>query len=70
VAGTGDRCGFRLSFGCYSSSGSYISQSDLRVHFGLGQFTAAKLQIVWPSGTVERLSVEANLVITVVEGRA
>jgi len=52
------------------SGGSYMSQSDLRVHFGLGRYTAAKLEIVWPSGTVDRLSVEANHVITVVEGKA
>jgi hypothetical protein len=45
------------------SGSSYISQNDLRVHFGLGQ--AAKMDSVevrWPSGLVERfndLSVDA-----------
>jgi len=39
------------------SGGSYLSQSDLRVHFGLG--TAAKIdsvEIYWPSGKVDRLA--------------
>ena len=32
------------------SGGSYISQSDLRVHFGLGEATSADLEVRWPSG--------------------
>jgi hypothetical protein len=39
------------------SGGSYLSQNDTRVHFGLG--AAAKidsLEIEWPSGKVEKLS--------------
>jgi len=38
------------------SGGSYLSQSDLRVHFGLG--TAKKIdsvEIRWPSGKVETI---------------
>jgi hypothetical protein len=39
------------------SGGSYLSQNDVRVHFGLG---AAKkvdnIEIRWPSGKVETLS--------------
>jgi len=53
------------------SGGSYISQSDLRVHFGLGLATTADLEVRWPSGLVDRLrNVDANRVITVVEGRS
>ena len=52
------------------SGGSYISQSDLRVHFGLGK--AAKvdvLEIRWPSGHVDTLKdVKANQLICVKEG--
>ncbi len=34
------------------SGGSYLSQSDLRLHFGLGQATRIdRLDIEWPSGT-------------------
>jgi len=52
------------------SGGSYISQSDLRVHFGLGAAAAADLEVRWPSGIVDRLrNVAANRVITLVEGR-
>jgi hypothetical protein len=52
------------------SGGSYLSQGDLRVHFGLGQATAADLEVRWPSGIVDRLSqVAVNRVVTVVEGK-
>ena len=38
------------------SGGSYISQSDFRVHFGLGSATKIdSLEIRWPSGTVETI---------------
>lgn len=51
------------------SGSSYISQSDLRVHFGLGAAEKADLEIHWPSGVVDKLSgVKANQVITVKEG--
>ena len=52
------------------SGGSYISQSDLRVHFGLGGAQTADLEIHWPSGQVDRISgVKANRVVTVTEGK-
>jgi hypothetical protein len=36
------------------SGGSYLSQNDLRVHFGLGSATKIdELEIRWPSGTVD-----------------
>jgi hypothetical protein len=36
------------------SGGSYLSQSDTRVHFGLGKATRIdSLEIRWPSGKVE-----------------
>jgi hypothetical protein len=52
------------------SGGSYLSQSDLRVHFGLEGATSADLEIRWPSGIVDRLSaVAVDRVVTVVEGQ-
>jgi hypothetical protein len=52
------------------SGGSYLSQSDLRVHFGLGKAKAADLEIRWPSGQVDKhAAVPANRVITVTEGK-
>jgi hypothetical protein len=52
------------------SGGSYYSQNDLRVHFGLGKAAKVKtLEIRWPSGQVERLSdIAANQVIYIKEG--
>jgi len=41
--------------GFVSTTGSYASANDKRVHFGLGQDTVARLvEITWPSGTVQR----------------
>ena len=52
------------------SGSSYLSQSDLRVHFGLGSASTADLVIHWPSGVVDKLpSVSANQVVTVKEGQ-
>lgn len=51
------------------SGGSYLSQSDLRVHFGLGKATSAELEVRWPSGIVDRFRADANRVITVIEGK-
>ena len=51
------------------SGGSYLSQSDLRVHFGLATAQAADLEIRWPSGAVDKLPrVKANQVIIAIEG--
>jgi hypothetical protein len=50
--------------------GSYLSQNDLRLHFGLG--SALKMETVeirWPSGRVETLeNVAADSIYTIVEG--
>ena len=51
------------------SGGSYISQNDPRVHFGLGQATSAEIEVRWPSGAVDRFTAAANQVITVTEGK-
>jgi hypothetical protein len=51
------------------SGGSYISQNDLRVHFGLDKATSADLEVHWPSGVVDRFRAAANQVVTVVEGK-
>ena len=52
------------------SGGSYYSQNDLRVHFGLGKNRKVKtLEIRWPSGQVDTLAdIAANQFITVKEG--
>jgi hypothetical protein len=50
---------------------SYLSQSDLRVHFGMGGAVRAEaLEIRWPSGTVDMLqNVEAGQILTITEGQ-
>jgi hypothetical protein len=52
------------------SSGSYLSQSDLRLHFGLAdQHRAGKVEIFWPSGGTDRLTnLEADHFYCVKEG--
>ncbi len=41
------------------SGSGYLSQSDLRPHFGLGTQTQAEVEIHWPSGTVDRVAAVA-----------
>src|SRR5436305_7393312 len=51
-----------------SSAGSYLSASDKRVHFGLGAATSASVEVVWPSGTRQKMSeVPADQFLNVVE---
>ena len=52
------------------SGGSYLSQSDLRVHFGLGKADAAEVSIRWSSGRTQKIgAVEANRLLTLRETR-
>ncbi|MGC1660562.1 MAG: CRTAC1 family protein [Candidatus Acidiferrales bacterium] len=39
-----------------TSSGSYLSASDKRLHFGLGAAETATVEIKWPSGALQTLS--------------
>ena len=64
------RCGARkLTRHCHSD-GSYMSSSDRRVHFGLGEETVIdELMIRWPSGKTDRLkSFPVDRYVTVREG--
>jgi enediyne biosynthesis protein E4 len=53
------------------SGGGYFSQSDLRVHFGIGKAEKVDLlEIKWPSGAVDTLKdIKPNQVIYVKEGQ-
>ena len=53
------------------SGGSYISQSDLRLHFGLEKRTKIDLiEIRWPGGVVDKITnANVNKIITVKEGQ-
>ena len=52
------------------SGASYLSQSDLRVHFGLGENAEVDtLEIRWQSGHIERFSnVKSNQILRIKEG--
>ncbi len=52
------------------SGGSYLSQSDLRLHFGLGGHTKAdKVEVLWPDGRRDDLGgLAADRVYCVLEG--
>jgi len=53
------------------SGGSYASQNDMTLHFGLGAATTVdKVEIKWPGGTVESVSVTGvDRKLTVIEGK-
>jgi hypothetical protein len=50
--------------------GSYLSQNDLRLHFGLGAaLRMESVEVRWPSGKVETLhDIAADKIYTIVEG--
>jgi hypothetical protein len=53
------------------SQSSFYSQSDLRLHFGLGSATSADVEIQWPSGLKETYSgVKSNQILSLKEGGA
>jgi enediyne biosynthesis protein E4 len=53
------------------SGGSYISQNDMRLHFGLEKRTKIDLiEIRWPSGVVDKITnAGVNKILTVKEGK-
>lgn len=52
------------------SGGSFCSQSDLRLHFGLGAAKEARLQVRWLGGAEETLEhVPANRLVVIQEGK-
>jgi enediyne biosynthesis protein E4 len=51
-----------------TTSGSYLSASDKRVHFGLGEAKSADVEIEWPSGMRQQLkSVAADQLLEIRE---
>jgi enediyne biosynthesis protein E4 len=53
------------------SGGSYISQNDLRLHFGIGAATKIdSVEIRWPSGKAESFeNLKANQIVVLEEGK-
>ncbi|HLA12689.1 MAG TPA: CRTAC1 family protein [Pyrinomonadaceae bacterium] len=52
------------------SGGSYLSQNDLRIHFGTGKYaTIDSIEIRWPSGKTETITgLKANKFYSILEG--
>jgi hypothetical protein len=61
------RVGGRTQTRLRRSGGGYLSQHDLRLHFGLGEFERIEsLEIVWPDGTLQsRKAVRGDQVVTI-----
>ena len=52
------------------SGGYHISQSDFRVHFGMGTNTRADIKVRWPDGKEDTFeSVEVNQWVTIQQGK-
>ena len=53
------------------SGGSYISHSDFRLHFGVGDAEQIeRLEVHWPSGKIDTVTeIATNALITIVEGK-
>jgi hypothetical protein len=64
------KAGALAQFDEVRGGGSYISQNDLRVHFGLGtNDKITEVEIRWPNGEAEILqNVAADFIYTIVEG--
>jgi hypothetical protein len=64
------RAGKEVQYQEVRGGGSYISQNDLRLHFGLGKAVHLdEVEIIWPNGKQERLTnLAADFSYTVTEG--
>jgi hypothetical protein len=64
------KAGKLVQFSEVRAGGSYISQNDPRLHFGLGaEARMSQVEIKWPSGKLEILrDVPADFIYTIVEG--
>ena len=66
--GFGARVSVNGQSGYCTSTGSYLSAHDKRLHFGLGTAQSARVEILWPSGTRQVLEkVSADRILTVKE---
>lgn len=65
------RVGGRAILAQVQSGGSYLSQGDFRLHFGLGDARSAEVAVKWPSGLPDSVRrVSANRIVTLVEPAA
>lgn len=59
-----------MEFNEVRGGGSYLSQNDLRLHFGLGKHaTIDSVAVAWPSGKAEKYNnLAADFIYTIAEG--
>ena len=64
--------GSLVQFNEVRGGGSYLSQNDLRLHFGLaGHATIDKLEVAWPSGEKDAFTaLPADAIYTITEGQS
>jgi enediyne biosynthesis protein E4 len=63
------KAGSRMLVNEVRSGSSYISNNDMRVHFGLGNADKIEwIEIRWPSGLIERFKAPADSIDTLREG--
>jgi hypothetical protein len=62
--------GSRMLMRDVKAGSSYLSQNDLRAHFGLGTASAVdRIDVQWPTGESETIkSVAANQIVTIQQG--
>jgi hypothetical protein len=60
-----------LQFDEVRGGSGYLSQSDLRLHFGLGSAgTMNSVEVRWPGGSIEKYAnLSADAIYTIVEGK-
>jgi hypothetical protein len=65
------RAGKLVQFNEVRGGSSYLSQNDLRLHFGLGKATVVdSVEVLWPSGAVEKFTnVAADKIYALVEAQ-
>ena len=64
------RYGGKVQAQAVLSQASYMSSNDPRLHFGLGTETTADIEVIWPTGSVEKYPTQpANHLITIREGQ-
>ncbi len=52
------------------SGGSFMSQNDFRLHFGLGKATATNVSVRWPDGRIESFpGIAAGQIVTIQQGK-
>jgi hypothetical protein len=63
--------GSRTQIRDIKAGSSYMSQNDLRAHFGLGTAARAdRIEVVWPDGRMESVTdVAANQIVTIEESQ-